>query len=409
MVLMLTGKRGIELRELKNSVTSVEYQHSSICWRNSTCEGKFLDKRKMSDLFFYTLFYILICGCIIYPSVEIVAAGLTIRDVCKDFLGCENECFVQHHIRRTVLTISIYCMFPLDYILGLVYYGYLDIPKLVYTGENFFTLTAVVFAAVGTFYTLNTICEWYMNDWLTHPIARNLAVYSNHNTSWVDVAADINKEYRRVDKIDIATNGITRIVVTDNWIIKITSFKLEVAHQSDTTLIVNKCDTHLMSDVTGDQVQYINIQVKPMRTNAEAFEIRLNALDFKELQNKVKRSIVIPQNITFHKTLLDRFISAFKEQANKNPVYNTTQELDQCIGCMQATANMKLQKLCDVIESRDSDSCTMCYCRPMWCIECMAKWFASRQDEHAPETWLSSKCTCPVCKAKFCVLDVCNI
>lgn len=54
------------------------------------------------------------------------------------------------------------------------------------------------------------------------------------------------------------------------------------------------------------------------------------------------------------------------------------QELDQCIGCMQVTANMKLNKLCDnVTESRNSDSCTMCYCRPMWCIECMAKWSVS--------------------------------
>lgn len=62
-----------------------------------------------------------------------------------------------------------------------------------------------------------------------------------------------------------------------------------------------------------------------MRATAEAFDIRLNALDFKDLQNKITRSIIIPQNITFHKTLLDRFISAFKEQANKNPVYETAE------------------------------------------------------------------------------------
>lgn len=79
--------------------------------------------------------------------------------------------------------------------------------------------------------------------------------------------------YFRVDKIDIATNGITRIVVTDNWIIKITSFKLQVAHQSDTTLIVNKCDTHLMSSITGDQVQFINIQVLSKYIHCYIFSI----------------------------------------------------------------------------------------------------------------------------------------
>lgn len=65
----------------------------------------------------------------------------------------------------------------------------------------------------------------------------------------------------RVDKTDIVTNNVTRIVVTDNWIIKVTPYKLQVMHQSDANLIVSKCDTHFMSAITGDQVQFINIQV----------------------------------------------------------------------------------------------------------------------------------------------------
>lgn len=73
--------------------------------------------------------------------------------------------------------------------------------------------------------------------------------------------------YFRIDKTEIITNCITRIVATDNWIIKITPFNIQVAHQSDATLIVNKCDTHFISyslnqsTVTEDQVQFINIQV----------------------------------------------------------------------------------------------------------------------------------------------------
>lgn len=58
----------------------------------------------------------------------------------------------------------------------------------------------------------------------------------------------------------------------------------------------------------------------PARARAQAFDIRLNAMDFKDLQNKVSRPIIVPQNITFHKTLLDRFIDAFKEEVNKNPI-----------------------------------------------------------------------------------------
>lgn len=67
--------------------------------------------------------------------------------------------------------------------------------------------------------------------------------------------------YFRIDKIVIVTNSVTRIVATDNWIIKITPYKLQVAHQSDATLVVNKSDVHFMSPTTRDQIQFINIQV----------------------------------------------------------------------------------------------------------------------------------------------------
>lgn len=67
------------------------------------------------------------------------------------------------------------------------------------------------------------------------------------------------------------------------------------------------------------------IQVKPMRALAQAFDIRLNALDFKDLQDQVSPQIIVLQNITFYRTLLDRFIDTFKEEVNKNPFYDTAQ------------------------------------------------------------------------------------
>lgn len=69
------------------------------------------------------------------------------------------------------------------------------------------------------------------------------------------------KFYFRLDKIVITTNSITCIIATDNWIIKVMPYKILVAHQSDTALIVNKSDTHDMSPVTRGEVQFINIEV----------------------------------------------------------------------------------------------------------------------------------------------------
>lgn len=67
--------------------------------------------------------------------------------------------------------------------------------------------------------------------------------------------------YFRIDKTIITTNNITSIIATDNWIIKVLPYKIMVAHQNDTALIVNKSDTHEMSPLTRGEVQFINIEV----------------------------------------------------------------------------------------------------------------------------------------------------
>jgi len=68
---------------------------------------------KMSALLFYTLFYLLMSGCIIYPPTEFVSAGLTVKDVFANWLGSENEFFIQYHIRRSVATLLLHSTLPL--------------------------------------------------------------------------------------------------------------------------------------------------------------------------------------------------------------------------------------------------------------------------------------------------------
>lgn len=50
--------------------------------------------------------------------------------------------------------------------------------------------------------------------------------------------------------------------------------------------------------------------------------------------------------------------------------------------------------------------CRQCFCRPMWCLSCMSKWFAARQNQHTPESWMASHAPCPMCRATFCMLDI---
>lgn len=52
---------------------------------------------------------------------------------------------------------------------------------------------------------------------------------------------------------------------------------------------------------------------------------RLNALDFKDLEEKLFSPIAIAQNIVFHRSRADQFIDVFKEQVYQNPPYQSAE------------------------------------------------------------------------------------
>lgn len=96
-------------------------------------------------------------------------------------------------------------------------------------------------------------------------------------------------------------------------------------------------------------------------------------------------------------------------------------ELEQCIGCMVQQVNVTLNRQCESSltpssssaainsnQSLDSNQCGICYCRPLWCLECLARWFASRQTNMRcpPTQWLSGRVPCPTCRTNFCARDV---
>lgn len=83
------------------------------------------------------------------------------------------------------------------YVLGLLFFNHIDAGKLLLIDGNYLGLLIVLCVTIAPLYTLNKVFEWSVHNWTTHPIAQNLSVYSNNNTSWMAVASDINTEYRR--------------------------------------------------------------------------------------------------------------------------------------------------------------------------------------------------------------------
>lgn len=76
--------------------------------------------------------------------------------------------------------------------------------------------------------------------------------------------------------------------------------------------------------MSADTIQFVDILVKPTRADVPEFLIRINALDFKTLQDRMLRPITILDGVKFNKTIIDRFIDVFIHQIRLNPVYSST-------------------------------------------------------------------------------------
>lgn len=96
------------------------------------------------------------------------------------------------------------------------------------------------------------------------------------------------------------------------------------------TININDCfflqsDSHDINETSTDTIQFVNIRVKPTRPGVTEFIIRINALEFKSLQDRMLRPITILDGVTFSKTVIDRFVEVFKQQIESNPRYKTSE------------------------------------------------------------------------------------
>ena len=186
----------------------------------------------------------------------------------------------------------------------------------------------------------------------------------------------------RIDKFTISTNPISKVVVTDNWILYIGQWpwSFNMAHQSDVSVSLVQSEHHQIStEGEAGGTQFLTIQVKNRRPRTKSFQFRLNSLEYQNVTDKLQAPINNAQNIRIFKTTSERFLEVFREEIQQNPkVQMNEEELENCIGCMLVKSNVKLERRCLQGNQEDApptnDKCENCYCRPMWCIDCLGKW-----------------------------------
>jgi len=364
----------------------------------------------------FSIFYFVFSLGFVFQFKEFIGLGLTADNLLsfRDWVGSEEISFIQYNLRKTSGNLILYALLPLGYLLG---YSYITtvIDENYSSMDDFWRNWPIIWNILVLTVLLNLalislVWYWRITGWSSHPLVTRLQLYNPDN--WSSLAADIDTEFRRIDKISLSVNPLERLVVTDNWVMLVGSWPsaFRISHQSDATLRVLTSENHTLS-VEGELggTQFLHLEVACRKAGVGNFRFRLNSLEYQNLQDKLAGRIENVRNVMIYKTVSERFVDVFKEQVSQNPRSEVTEDLEPCIGCMVNTANVKLNRVCDssMGEIReDENRCVNCYCRPMWCVDCLGKWFASRQNQGEPETWMSSRCPCPTCRSKFCVLDV---
>ncbi|ELK06590.1 E3 ubiquitin-protein ligase TM129 [Pteropus alecto] len=354
----------------------------------------------------FTLAYLVFAVCFVFTPTEFHSAGLTVQNLLSGWLGSEDAAFVPYHLRRTAATLLCHSLLPLGYYVGMCFAA--SEKRLYSPGQapeawRLFLLLAVTLPTIAC----TLIYYWSRDRWARHPLARTLALYALPQSGWRAVASSVNTEFRRIDKFATGAPG-ARVIVTDTWVMKVTTYRVHVAQQQDVHLTVTESQQHELSPDSNLPVQLLTIRVAGASPAVQAFDIRLNSTEYGELCEKLRAPIRSAANVVIRQSLGDLFLETFASMVEENPVYSvpSSQELEACIGCMQTRASVKLVKTCQEVAESE---CQRCYCRPMWCLTCMGKWFASRQDQQRPDTWLASRVPCPTCRARFCILDVCAV
>lgn len=114
---------------------------------------------------------------------------------------------------------------------------------------------------------------WSRKGWNNHPLARTLAVHAPPPSSWRAVASSINIEFRRIDKFATGAPG-ARVIVTDTWVIKVTTYRLHVAQQQGIRLTVTDSRQHELTPDSNLPVQFLTIRVASVNPYVKAFDIR---------------------------------------------------------------------------------------------------------------------------------------
>uniref|UniRef100_A0AC34RQR8 Transmembrane protein 129 n=2 Tax=Panagrolaimus sp. JU765 TaxID=591449 RepID=A0AC34RQR8_9BILA len=363
-----------------------------------------MDGIPQEELFLSVAIFVLLSFVVIFPPFEARQSGLVIPHVFHFIVKEERFDFIQHHLRRSCLTILIHALLPMIYTL-IMYFYYFE--NFQHVGSFVFIKLMVRISFTLLFLALGYIYMIWRNNYAAHSIMKNIRKYVNENNTLGSLITQINDECREYDNFKVEYIGYSKVLVTESWVIKVSMYSVAFIKKSDARAkLIRALDSIVPSDTSGKQL--LDVLVESVSGVALPLSIRVyDRQMFNDLKDKLGGQVEIVYGIYFKASLNEQFVQVFEHQILDNPRYNYDNRypLEDCLGCQSISANIKLQKHC--LDTPEAPPCRNCSCKPMWCSRCISRIFASKQDPSRTDQWMNGKAECPTCRANFCALDVC--
>ncbi|GMR61443.1 hypothetical protein PMAYCL1PPCAC_31638 [Pristionchus mayeri] len=331
----------------------------------------------------------------IWPPEEFVSAGATFEHLFWRWIGDFSLNVVEYQLRKVL--VNRVCVLCLPGIFAV--YIILNVPP---TPTSMYVATACLASMIAglgyAFYTITTNFSQMRQ-------MKELALYGSDIHR---LMIEITREYLEFANFAVSFAHSSKLVIGSHWLIHITRFDFTIVNLTDVTFeVVRSTTVDLNLERPNDQLQFLVIEANIRHKNIKNFRFRVRTDQFRDLQDRIAAPIGMARNVILHQSLNERFVKAFVDCIDKNPrtLYSRMSELEPCFGCSSETPDVKIEKRCTTtIEG--ARECRQCFCRPMWCVGCLGRIFAAKQDQDRPDIWLDGQGTCPTCRAEFCMLDV---
>ncbi|CAJ0583581.1 unnamed protein product, partial [Mesorhabditis spiculigera] len=323
----------------------------------------------------------------IFPPAAFVNEGLTVESLFNFYIGPAAADPIGHNCRKIVVRRASIGCFPFVFFLAMQLFYDPTIFAVIPTNIAQCVSLASIFGFVGSlsyaYYHHHTRFEQL------EPI-KNLKKYSPNID---EMKARIAVEYVNFDNYTSALSAYCHLVISDSWFMHFDRFTFHIVNSADVQFTVVHC-SNFKSSIDGGERQNYTIRAKAGSIDIPDFHFRTR--------------VDVARDVILHQSTDELFENVFRDEIvqNGNHPIGDPDSLEECIGCYQRPADVKISKACP--PSQDRQPCRDCFCPPRWCASCLARVFMAKQAaaQIPKERWMSGQADCPTCRATFCVLDV---